>query len=66
MEAGAFFTIKELRDIFPRLKSMETRLDRDERAALIKIEKILYNSLSVEEIEAMQDRAQEMSSGEGY
>jgi hypothetical protein len=50
-QQGAFFTLNELLAVFPRLKRIEAVLEKDERAVLLKIEKVLYERLSIGEIE---------------
>ncbi|MDR2403150.1 MAG: hypothetical protein LBD78_03885 [Spirochaetaceae bacterium] len=50
-EENLFLTIEDVRTIFPRLKSMESGLFPRERRVLLKIEGILYEYHSVEEIE---------------
>ncbi|MDR2211061.1 MAG: hypothetical protein LBO65_06280 [Spirochaetaceae bacterium] len=49
---GAFFNIEELRAIFPRLKRDEDALSAPERSFLYRVEKTLYQHLSVQEIES--------------
>ena len=48
---GAFFSVDEMLAVFPRLKRLEGSLSWDEPAVLIRMEKILYECLSVEEME---------------
>jgi hypothetical protein len=48
---GVFFTPDELLVLFPRLKSLEAVLGKKERAVLLKMEKVLYKCLSINEIE---------------
>ncbi|MDR2143718.1 MAG: hypothetical protein LBP29_05060 [Treponema sp.] len=50
-QEGVFFTLDELLAIFPRLKHVEAVLKKDERAVLIRMEKVLYEHLSINEIE---------------
>jgi hypothetical protein len=50
-ENDLFLTIEDVRALFPRLKSMESGLLPRERAVLSKIEGILYEYHSVEELE---------------
>jgi hypothetical protein len=52
MEEGAFFSVDELKAVFPRLKRNEALLSVPERRVLWRIEKTLYTYLSVEEIES--------------
>jgi hypothetical protein len=49
---GTFLTLKELLVIFPRLKKWESHLSVTEHTVLNHIEKILYEYLSVQEIES--------------
>jgi hypothetical protein len=55
---GFFFTVNEVLDIFPRLKIMEAELEERERAVLLKMEKNLYECLSIDEIESRLERAE--------
>jgi hypothetical protein len=48
---GVFLTFDELLAVFPRLKGLEAVLEKDERAVLLKLEKVLYECLSIGEIE---------------
>lgn len=48
---GAFFSVEEMLALFPRLKHLEGSLFQDEQAVLLRMEKILYKYLSVEEME---------------
>jgi hypothetical protein len=50
-QKGIFLTLNELLAVFPRLKRLEAVLEKDERAVLIKMEKVLYEQLSISEIE---------------
>jgi hypothetical protein len=52
-EENLFLTIEDVRTIFPRLKSMESGLLPRERTVLLKIEGILYEHHSAEEIETL-------------
>ncbi|MDR1306586.1 MAG: hypothetical protein LBK74_03300 [Treponema sp.] len=52
METGGFLKLEELLTIFPLLKNREGRLAVPEYAVLNHIEKILYDHLSVQEIES--------------
>lgn len=58
---GISFTVNEVLDIFPRLKIMEEELEEWERAVLLKMEKNLYECLSVDEIESRLERAEAFS-----
>jgi hypothetical protein len=52
METGSFLKLEELLVIFPLLKKLEDRLTAPEYAVLNHVEKILYDHLSVQEIES--------------
>ncbi|MCL1814945.1 MAG: hypothetical protein FWG27_03875 [Treponema sp.] len=49
---GIFFTLEELLVLFPLLKKNEPLLSDKERQMLVKIEKIIYEHLSIAEIES--------------
>ncbi|MDR3146105.1 MAG: hypothetical protein LBU21_07495 [Treponema sp.] len=53
LEETLFLTIEDIRTLFPRLKSVESGLLPRERRVLLKIEGILYEYASVEEIEKL-------------
>ncbi|MDR2483397.1 MAG: hypothetical protein LBD08_07185 [Treponema sp.] len=48
-----FLTLDDLHALFPRLKRMEVMLAPWERQVLLKIERVLYEYHSVEELEAL-------------
>ena len=48
---GAFLSLEELLILLSLFKKNEALLSRQERQILVKIEKILYEHLSIEEIE---------------
>jgi hypothetical protein len=48
---GAFFSLEELLAIFPRLKQSEEILTVPERSFLRRVEKTLYQHLSIQDIE---------------
>jgi hypothetical protein len=50
-EAGVFLTLQELKTVFPGIKRDEGVLSPAEQAILQKIEKKLYEYLSIEEME---------------
>ncbi|MDR0377197.1 MAG: hypothetical protein LBH70_05330 [Spirochaetaceae bacterium] len=50
-EAGVFIGLRELITIFPRIKGGEYTMNPAERQVLMKIEKVLYEYLTVEEVE---------------
>ena len=49
---GLFLTLEDLLVLFPPLKKNEAFLSRTERQLLVKIEKTLYERLSISEIES--------------
>lgn len=49
-------TIKEILAIFPRLKACEHVLSEQERDILGKMENLLYDNLSIDEIETLLKR----------
>ncbi|MDR3337323.1 MAG: hypothetical protein LBT16_08980 [Treponema sp.] len=52
-ELGLFFKVEELKIIFKRFKSLEHALSSEEREILNHIEQTLYDTLAVDEIEAL-------------
>ncbi|MDR2184789.1 MAG: hypothetical protein LBO80_03845 [Treponema sp.] len=50
-QEGIFLPLKDCIALFPRLKRDEAILTVSERGALLKIEKVLYNYLSIQEVE---------------
>jgi hypothetical protein len=50
---GLFFRVEELKIIFKRFKSLEHALGSEEREILNRIEQTLYDTLAVDEIEAL-------------
>jgi hypothetical protein len=48
---GIFFSTEELSVIFPFIKKNEAHLDLSGRQILTRIERIMYNHLSIEDIE---------------
>ena len=49
---GVFFTLEELLVLFPLLKKNEDLLSNNERQLLVKVEKTLYEHLSIADIES--------------
>jgi hypothetical protein len=49
--AGLFLTLEELSALFPWLQKNEDRMDIRERQVLNRIERTLYEHLSIDEIE---------------
>ena len=56
-EAGVFLTLNDCTAIYPGLKENESFLSEEERKVLIRIEKVLYGSLSIREIEELLERS---------
>jgi hypothetical protein len=54
-EGGMFFTFKELKVLFTRLKKAENTLLPAEREVLLKIERTLYEQLSIQDVEGLLD-----------
>jgi hypothetical protein len=50
-QEGVFLPLEDCIALFPRLKRDEALLAAPEREALLKIEKVLYNCLSIQEVE---------------
>ncbi|MDR1929424.1 MAG: hypothetical protein LBQ44_02230 [Treponema sp.] len=48
---GIFLSVKELRPVYLRLKQNEAALNAPERDILLKIERVLYEHLSIQELE---------------
>lgn len=58
---GLFLSLSELRMIFPRLKAQELSMGSGERELLRKIELMLYDHLSIEEMENLLPKPGERS-----
>jgi len=52
-KAGVFLTLNDCRALYPRLKKIESSLSSEERKILFAIEKLLYGSLSIREMEEL-------------
>jgi hypothetical protein len=52
-QEGIFFTFNELKTVFPWLKKRENTLSSVERTLLLKIERALYEQLSIQEVEGL-------------
>ncbi len=52
-EPGLFFSLDDLKILFSSLKAFEENLDLDAEILLSRIEKILYDYLSIREIESL-------------
>jgi hypothetical protein len=48
---GIVLTLDECKALFPRLKGLENTLLAPEREILLKMEKVLYEHLSIQEVE---------------
>ena len=55
-EEGLFLTLNECKTLFPGLKRNESFLSNDERMIMLKIEKVLYQNLSIQDIEELLER----------
>ena len=51
--AGVFLTLNDCTVLFPRLKENEASLSKEERVILLKMEKVLYENLSIREMEEL-------------
>jgi hypothetical protein len=54
-ETGIFLSLAECTVLYPKLKENEANLSKDERKVLLKIEKLLYEHLSVGEMHDLLD-----------
>ena len=54
--AGVFLTLNDCTILFPRLKENEPLLSEKERRLLHRIEKVLYENLSIREMEELLER----------
>ncbi|MCL2231982.1 MAG: hypothetical protein FWB99_02785 [Treponema sp.] len=65
---GVFLTLNDCTALYPRFKGSESFLSEGERTVLLKIEKALYGSLSVREMEELLGKgtAQSAAFGGGY
>ncbi|MDR2247739.1 MAG: hypothetical protein LBE17_13895 [Treponema sp.] len=64
-DAGVFIGIGELLAIFPRIKRDEYTMTPAERQVLTKLEKVLYEYLTVEEVENLMVVSGSRVKGEG-
>jgi hypothetical protein len=64
-EAGVFISLGELTAIFPRIKRGERDMNREELRVLTKLEKALYEYLSVEEAEKLLGVPGSLGKGDG-
>ena len=55
-ELGVLLSLTDCMALYPRLKTEESFLSLDERKVLLAIEKILYKSFSVSEIEELLEK----------
>jgi hypothetical protein len=52
---GLFLSLEELCLLFPKLKKNEAHLDVSERALLLRMERVLYENLSIQELETLRE-----------
>ena len=52
-EKGVFLSLGEARHLFPLLKKEESSISKEQRAIMLKIEKVLYENLSIREMEEL-------------
>ena len=55
-EAGVYLTLKDCTVLFPRIKGIESSLSKEERMIMLRIEKVLYENLSIREMEELLER----------
>ncbi len=53
---GLFFNLDELKILFSNLKNHEDDLSPDSESVLIKIERVLYDYLTIGEIELLSEK----------
>ena len=51
--AGIFLSLNDCMVLFPRLKRNESSLSKEERALMLKMEKLLYGNLLIHEMEEL-------------
>ena len=56
-EEGIFLTLNDCIALFPGLKRNESVLSNDERTILVKLEKILYRNLSIQDVEKLLEQS---------
>jgi len=64
-ETGVFLTLNDCAALYPRFKGNESFLSEEERMVLLKIEKALYGSLSIREMEELLERSSVTSDAHG-
>jgi hypothetical protein len=64
-EAGVFIGLRELMTVFPRIKREEYAMNPAERQVLMKLEQVLYENLSVEEVEELIHIPGSLGKGDG-
>ena len=66
--SGVFLALNDCAALYPRLKGNEPFLSEEERTVLLKIEKALYESFSISEMEELLERgsARPGAPGRGY
>ena len=55
-EAGVFLSLNDCKILYPRFKEKESYLSEEERKVFLRIEKILYESFSILEMEELLER----------
>ena len=53
VSGGITLSLNECRSLFPLLKKQELNLSREQRTIMIKMEKVLYEFLSIQEMEEL-------------
>jgi hypothetical protein len=53
---GLFFTLDELKVLFSSLKMYEDDLSEDAETLLVKIERVLYDHLTIQEIKSLSEK----------
>ena len=62
---GVLLTVNDCKSLYARLKGSESFLSEAERKILLRIEKVLYESFSISEMEELLERSSVMSSKTG-
>jgi len=55
-EEGIFLSLNDCTALFPGLKRNESSLSNNERLILLRMEKVLYRNLSIQEMEELLER----------
>ena len=56
-ETGVFLTLNDCVTLYPRLKATESFLSDEERKIFLEIEKALYESFSIQELEELLEKS---------